>query len=353
MDMDADVGKEMGKDMEMDADVGKDIKQAVLAALTENEGAYVSGIAMEKLFSTDRGSIWKAIQSLRTDGYEITALPKRGYMLVGWGDILTAGGIKRHIKAKGAFMLDVRETVRSTNTLLSEIALQGAPEGYVIVADGQTAGKGRMGKDFFSPTGHGAYFSILLRPRQNAAASTLVTPAAAVAAARAIEKVSGFHVGIKWVNDLYLEGKKVCGILTEARSGMEAGKMDYIVVGIGINVTRPEKGFTGTLAETAGYLREKPDTAGAERCKLIAATLDGFWGYYQQIEKREYLDEYRARSIVLGKKVSVIAGGGEKTARALEIDDDCGLLVRYEDGSTETLRSGSVSVKQATAVGLR
>ena len=263
--------------------------------------------------------------------------------------------IEKHLKTTGVFNVEVRETVTSTNTLLREMAAFGAPEGYVLVANEQTAGKGRMGREFFSPASHGIYFSLLLRPqdeqtRKNLTdGAALITSAAAVATAQAIETVTGVHAGIKWVNDLYISDKKVCGILTEANFNGKQGYFDYAVLGIGINVTRQEEGFTGALKEVACSIEEKMlGTSSLEsnaRSRIVAAILDNFWSYYNNINERAFLDEYRSRSIILGRDINVQSSSGTKLARAVEIDNVCGLVVKYNDGKTETLRSGEVSVR--------
>jgi len=230
--------------------------------------------------------------------------------------------------------------------VLRESARQGAPEGAVLAAERQTAGKGRLDRVFHSPAGHGAYFSLLLRPRYKAGDAALITPAAAVAAARAIEAVTGVNVGIKWVNDLLLSGKKVCGILTEAVFGARNGSIESAILGIGINITLPEAGYPGELGNLATALIDRHDGAGLVRSRLIAATLDNFWEFYKNLTAREFLSEYRARSVILGRDIYVLTPDGKRSARALAIDDDCRLLVRYEDGGTTAVMSGEVSVRQ-------
>ena len=248
-------------------------------------------------------------------------------------------------KYKNKFLIDVRKTVTSTNMELRDLAAKGAPEGYVLIAEEQTAGKGRQGRSFHSPAGHGAYFSLLLRPGHGMEDVSQITPAAAVAAARAIEDIFGVRVGIKWVNDLFISGKKVCGILTEAVFSAESGHIESAVLGIGINITKPEEGFPKDIESVAAALTDRRFIEDEERCRLVMATLDNFWGFYENLPARAFLAEYRARSILLGQDIFVLSDGGKRAARALEIDDDCGLLVQYETGETATLRSGEVSVR--------
>ena len=321
-------------------------KPQILRLLEDNRGAYVSGGELAGELSVSRNAIWKAVEALRDEGYSISAITNRGYRLDGGGDILSADGIVAYLKTCDVFTIDVRKSVTSTNTVLRGLAGSLAGEGYVIAAGAQSAGKGRFGRAFHSPAGHGAYFSLLLRPGSRASEAALITSAAAVAAARAIEEVFGVSVGIKWVNDLLVDGKKVCGILTEAEFGMESGRIESAVLGIGINVSEPEDGFPEELENVATALCGKGRVINAgSRCRLIAAALDNFWGYYTNLSERAFLSEYRSRSILPGRDIIVVSGEGGRPARAIGVDDDCGLIVRYEDGSTATLSSGEVSIR--------
>jgi len=322
------------------------VKTRLLKVLEESRDRYVSGVALAKELSVSRNAIWKAVESLRTEGYSISAATNNGYRLEDSGDILSVAGITKHIKTGGVFLVEVRETVTSTNTILRDLAVKGMPEGFVLAAEGQTYGKGRHGRGFFSPAGNGAYFSLLLRPRTKAQDASLITSAAAVAVANAIEQVTGINAGIKWVNDLFARGRKVCGILTEATISMENGMIESAVLGIGINITEPQKGYPREIEDIAGALTSRNEGVEDERCRLIAATLDNFWEYYQYLLERRFLDEYRSRSIILGQDIFVVTSNVKRPARALEIDDDCGLVVRYDDGETTTLASGEVSIRQ-------
>ena len=332
------------------------VKPQLLKMLLDSRGVYISGVVLARELSVSRNAIWKTVESLRVDGYRISAVTNKGYRLEAGADILSEAGIIGKIRTEGVFCVDVRKTATSTNAVLREMAANGAPEGLVLATEEQTEGKGRLGRSFHSPAGHGVYFSLLLRPGNGAfrigdrgrrpGDAALITSAAGVAAARAIEEVTGVRVGIKWVNDLFHGGKKVCGILTEAEFSMESGMIESAVLGIGINVTRPGTGFPKELETVAGAISDRVEGRDGERCHIIASTLDNFWRFYINLSGREFLDEYRERSVVLGRDIFVLSGGGQRLARALEIDDDCGLLVRFENGEVTTLNSGEVSVKQ-------
>ena len=321
------------------------LKAHLLKLMVENRVAYISGGELAKELGVSRNAVWKAVQSLRAEGYDIAAITNKGYRLENSGDILSEAGMYAFVETAGAFRFDVRKTVTSTNTVLRDLAAAGAPEGYVLVAEEQTAGKGRRGRGFHSPAGNGVYFSLLLRPGARTGDSQLITSAAAVAVARAIEAVFGVKPGIKWVNDIFVEGKKVCGILTEAAFGMESGLIESAVLGIGINVTKPERGFPKEIESIAGVLTGGSKCADNERCRLIAASLDNFWAYYQNLAAHEFLEEYRERSIIIGKEIDVVTGLETQPAQAIAIDDNCALVVRYKNGETATLNSGEVSVR--------
>ena len=321
------------------------VKTRLLKLLENCRDGYISGSAMASELSVSRNTVWKAVESLRADGYEISAITNKGYRLTDRGDVMSEVSIAAHIKNEGVFHFDIRNSVTSTNTLLRELAVKGAHEGTVVVAEEQTAGKGRMGRAFHSPAGHGVYFSLLLRPGSKTNEATLITAAAAVATARAIEEVTGIRVGIKWVNDLFADGKKVCGILTEATFDMESGLMESAVLGIGVNVTTPEYGYPAGIEAVAAALMDRQTGKDGERCRLIAAMLDSFWEFYQELSARRFLDEYRARSILLGRDIYVLSQDGKQPARALEIDDECRLVVRFDNGEVSAIGSGEVSIK--------
>ena len=247
--------------------------------------------------------------------------------------------VSLHLKTQG-ITLEYYDCVDSTNRLAKERAEQGAPEGLCILSDTQTAGRGRLGRSFCSPAGTGLYMSIVLRPTLPAQKVLSVTTAAAVAVCRAIEQVSPRTAQIKWVNDVYCDGKKVCGILTEA--GFQGDQLAYAVLGIGINVSDPEGGFPAAIADIAAsvYGKERGD-----RAVLAAAVLDAFFEEYAHLSEERFVEEYRARSCLVGKGITVKAPAGDRDATALGVDDQCRLLVRYTDGGEDALSAGDVSIR--------
>lgn len=234
------------------------IQDAVLDALEKNRGEYLSGEQLASSLGVSRNAVWKAIQKLEEAGHKIRAVPKRGYTLAPESDVLTVQSVSRFLDTDMPVYLQVQTEVTSTNTLLKVQAEQGAPEGTVLIAESQTAGKGRLGRHFTSPPGTGIYFSLLLRPRCTAEKSLFITTTAAVAVCEAIEQVTGLNPQIKWVNDVYLNEKKVCGILTEASVDFENGGLNWAVLGIGINIAVPEEGFPEEIRSIAGAIFDGP-----------------------------------------------------------------------------------------------
>ena len=217
------------------------VKDRVLAALEASRGTYLSGQALAQQLQVSRNAVWKAISQLRESGYPIQAVSHRGYCLDVDSPLLSPQSIARHLTVPG-LQVEVAQTVSSTNTLLRQRAEEGAPEGLVLAAVEQTAGKGRQGHSFFSPPDTGLYLSLLLRPKLSAQDALLLTTCAAAAVALAIEACAGVEAQIKWVNDVFCRGKKVCGILTEAALDLESGGLQYAIVGMGVNLFPPGPG---------------------------------------------------------------------------------------------------------------
>ena len=320
------------------------VKDEVLKELENNKGDYISGGQLADNLGVSRNSVWKAIKALEKSGYEINAIPNKGYCLAEKNDILSSYSIKQHLK-NPHLDISVFSSVTSTNTILKEMAEQGAKEGTVIIAEEQNAGRGRTGKQFYSPKGTGIYISILLRPDIPAEESLFLTTSAAVATARAIEDVSDKRALIKWVNDIYLEDKKTCGILTEGAFNVETGKLDYAIVGIGINVCIPDGGFPDNIKDIATAIFDKQTDSINKRSILIANLLDYFMEYYKDFKSKSYVKEYIERSMIIGKTITIIEGSKTSVAKAIDIDKNCRLKVQFEDGTTKWLSSGEVSTK--------
>lgn len=242
-----------------------------------------------------------------------------------------------HIKSllHSALTPVVLDCAESTNTLLRQWAKDGNPEGTLLLTDHQTAGRGRRGRHFHSPKGTGLYMSLLLRPTFGLEQSVYLTTACAVCAAEAVETL-GVSLGIKWVNDLYKDGKKVAGILTEATE-------NGIIVGIGLNLYAPTEGFPKELSGIATHIFDT-ETADLKN-RLAAEWANRFWTEYEVLDSGHFLDRYRARSVLLGKPITVLRADGDIPAVAKAINDRCELVVETIDGKCLTLSSGEVSIR--------
>ena len=237
------------------------------------------------------------------------------------------------------------DRIDSTNTRAQELARQGAAHGTVLIADHQTGGRGRRGRSFHSPAGVGIYMSVILRP--NCAPQVLMhlTCAAAVALCDAVEAATSIRPGIKWTNDLVCGSKKIAGVLTELGFN-SSGNVDYAVIGIGINCCQQKDDFPEDIRNIAASLASVTDKS-VDRAKIAAAMLDALYRMDQNLltGKVEILERYRTDCITLGKEICVVRGDHIRHGIALDIDCDGALLVRYADGTTETINSGEVSIR--------
>lgn len=322
-------------------------REKILELFEANRERFLSGEEIARKLSVSRTSVWKAVRTLQKEGYAIRAVTNRGYCLSAGTDILSEQGIRKYLEGSAAGLdMAVLPAVPSTNRLLLEEAGRGAEEGRLLLAGEQTEGRGRTGRSFFSPGNTGVYMSLLLRPENYSAKQAVrLTTMAAVAVCEAIEKISGEDAGIKWVNDIYVRGRKVCGILTEASFSLESGMLDYAVLGIGMNVYEPEGGFPEELADVAGAVFRGHRDDGKNR--LAAEILNCFYRYYRGEDPGGYVEKYRKRSLIIGKQVTLTAGKESRSALVLGIDDDCRLLIRYPDGTEDCRSSGEVSVRMS------
>ena len=322
------------------------LKEKVLLLLKKREGEFLSGQEIALQLEVTRAGVWKAIKALQEEGYPIEAVTNRGYALQSMPDILSAVGIEQELSEDSKQLhIQVEKVLDSTNTRLKQMVTEGETRDMVLLAEEQTGGRGRFGRVFFSPQGTGLYMSFLLHPRLHYSEGELLTTAAAVAVAKALEKISGEEAQIKWVNDVWVGGRKVSGILTEASTSLESGQLEYAIIGIGINVKEPVDGFPEELKDIARSVF--PNTIKKEnlRNQLAGEIINQFMAYYKELRKKEFFKEYKERSFVIGKEISVLRAGTTRKARALEIDDHCHLKVQYEDGTIEYLSSGEISIR--------
>lgn len=322
-------------------------KEAVLQALRSCSGQYISGEELSTQLNVSRTSIWKAIKALREEGHTIEAATNNGYMLIHNNRRLTESEIRQGLSENNRNIeIYVYDSVTSTNSEAKRLALEGAADGTLVVSGQQTAGRGRLGRSFYSPK-EGIYLSVIIRPRFDVSKSVLITCAAAVAVAESMKEIAGKDARIKWVNDVYVDDRKVCGILTEGITDFESGQIEAVIIGIGVNTD--VSNFPDDLKRIAGAV--DGDYSASELAGAIASrTID----YAHTIEERTFIDSYRSMSTVIGKKITVYKGQYKVnpedeiegvTAEVKNIDNDGRLIVVYEDGTEEALSSGEITIR--------
>ena len=318
------------------------MRTKILHTLELNRGEFVSGEELAGAFGVTRAAVWKAVQSLREEGHRITAVTNKGYCLEKFSDILTAKGIKSHLQedSKVTRVICLSET-DSTNNYAKHLALNGESHGTLIAANHQTSGRGRHGHNFESPAGKGLYMSLILRPDCDAGKFQMITVADAVAVCRAVEDLypdSRGTLGIKWVNDVYMRGKKICGILTEAVTGFESGEIESVITGIGINVSHWD--FPASVGNAGSIFED--DNMMFGRDELCARVADYIMTFAENLNDPQIISEYRRRSILMGREISFMKGDKKCYGHVQWIDESGGLMILNQSGEIETLRSGEV-----------
>lgn len=322
-------------------------RRTVLKLLQEQEGQFVSGERISETLGITRAAIWKTIGALRKEGYEIESKTRLGYRLVASPDRLTADNVGARISTKTVGRsITYFDRIDSTNNYAKQAALNGGEDGLVVIANQQLGGRGRNGRSFQSPPDKGLYLTALLKPEASPMDVLPITALAAVAVCNAVERTCGVRPGIKWTNDLVLNGKKLAGILTEMGIEGESGRLQYVVIGIGTNVNHIREDFSGEVAQMATSLRMELERS-VSRTALAAALIEELDRIYAALggDLSAYLAAYRRDCVTLGKQVRILGSGAERLAEAVDIDDAFGLVVRREDGALETIRSGEVSVR--------
>lgn len=322
------------------------VRDGVIEVLANGGAGCVSGEELASQLGVSRAAVWKAVQKLQEEGFPIEGTPSKGYVLEGTHDVLTEAGVMANLRTEE--LRDGRVRVkRKTGTTMDdarELADAGAPEFSAVVAGEQTAGRGRRGRPFFSPRDSGVYFSILLRPQFPIDEAFLITGASAVAVCRAIRALTGKEAVIKWVNDVYIGDMKVCGIATEAAADLETGGLSYTIPGIGINVYEPEGGFPEEIAARAGAVMD--GVVPGMRNRFAAAVMDELHDIYCKHPFESFVGEYQSLSMMPGRDIMVVdSRGGEAPARAIRVNDDLSLRVRYADGMEADLQTGEVSIR--------
>lgn len=320
-----------------------------LLRLLRQANDYVSGEELSDRLAVSRTAIWKRIGSLKKEGFDIEASTRKGYKLIQsedpYGRISIRSRILGRILGKN---LKFYHEVDSTNNVLKKLAADNAPEGTVVISDIQLAGRGRRGRTWMSEPGLGIWMSVLLRPDLHPSQVQTLTLASAVAVMRALEPLGIEGLGIKWPNDILINKKKVCGILTELNA--EAEKIEWVVIGIGLNVNHGIGDFPSEIRDTATSLRLSVKTQESyNRSKIAANIINELENVYLEfLEKGSgwIVEEWKKRNITLGKRV-VLSGQFEaREAEALDITPDGKLVVRYDDGKTDEVLSGEITLRE-------
>lgn len=323
--------------------MGKKLKENIISILESNKGLFISGEKLANDLNVSRAAVWKVVKSLKNEGYDILSVSNKGYALSKETDILSSKIIKDNMpKYRDKFNFAIYKTVESTNIVARGMAMNGADSGTVVIAEEQTSGYGRNGKSFFSPYGTGIYMSIILNLKKEKKIfnSSFITTAAAMAVSKSIEEISNENTQIKWVNDVFINGKKVCGILTEGAFSFEDGKLDYAVIGIGINVNFPKNGFPEEINNIAVSINKMQNNKDIRNI-LIAKILERMYEYY--FNNVAFYDEYKKRSFLIGKKVSLNIDNEEHIVKVLDIDKTFALVAEFQDGKIDRIVSGSVN----------
>ena len=320
-------------------------KQIVLKLLREHTEEFLSGEAISRQAGVSRAAVWKAVEQLRQEGYGIESVPNRGYRLTRVTARLRPEELSEQFRDRriGRELLCF-DTIDSTNNELKRRAVSGSVDGTVILADQQTGGRGRRGRSFVSPAGKGLYLSAALRPQCPLSEISTLTAWTAVALCDAVEAVCGVRPGIKWPNDIVVDGKKVCGILTEM--SMEQGYIQHIVIGVGINVRKQE--FPEEIRDRAAAIDEQCGFR-ISRSQLIADIMEAFEEDYEIFLRTHDLKGLRASYAELlvnqDREVCVLDPKGEYRGIARGINDQGELLVERPDGTVEEVYAGEVSVR--------
>ncbi len=325
-------------------------KLQLLEIFQSRTSEYISGQELANALGVTRNSVWKAIKRLQEDGYKIEAKSSVGYRLIETADVLSAACIKDKLDVN--CKVHVLDKIDSTNNYAKTLDFSGIPN--IIIAEEQTKGRGRLGRSFHSPSAKGIYMTISFEPNFGLDKAMLITALSAVAVCKSFEEVVGIGPKIKWVNDIYLQGKKVSGILTEAESNFETGAISRINVGIGINCF--EQNFPDEIKDKAAYIGE--GTKEYSRNDLIAAIVNSFFDLIENFNRQKLLRDYKSRSMILGLPIRIYGtsqsalpenGGRGVKARAIDIDENGGLVVEYLEGvmsrQMETITSGEVTIR--------
>jgi birA, biotin-[acetyl-CoA-carboxylase] ligase region len=321
------------------------LKHEVLNILEQKIGTLVTGGQLANSLSVSRNAIWKSIHALIEDGVQIVSVANVGYKLLDTNDTLSEHRISS--KLSTSFVgkhLTILPSVHSTNQYLKEIDSESIENGFVVIANEQTQGRGRRSREFVSARDEGIYMSILLKINGKQRDIRLLTICVAVAVSKAIENICKLNAEIKWVNDIYCNGKKICGILTEAILSVELQELDTVIIGAGINTGN----VPFEIKKFATSIREENGMCGI-RNELIAEVLNQFEKAYLDYVENDKLDEiiehYDSKLFIKGKKVIVATTESEYIATVLGVDNTGALIVEAKNKEVQHIATGEIKLK--------
>lgn len=316
------------------------LKEDILRELESHRNIPVSGQTLADKYCVSRNAVWKAVNALKKDGYEIVSSSNKGYYIPDSCDIISEQGIRKDLKEPYK-QLDIRtfSVIDSTNNEAKRILATEDCDRVLIVADAQEKGRGRLGRSFYSPESSGIYMTLIYRTREGVPSPMLITMAAAVAVVRAIESLTNIKPGLKWVNDIFVGDKKAGGILTEAMTDLETGRVETVAVGIGLNIRKQE--FPDHLEDVAVSL----DITEVNRNRIIAEITGNLLSLYDTMNPDCFMDEYIRHSIVIGKTVRYEKNGEILTAAVKGISKDGSLVIADDNGQEDYLNSGEILLK--------
>jgi BirA family biotin operon repressor/biotin-[acetyl-CoA-carboxylase] ligase len=321
--------------------------EEILRVLRECSSGFLSGEEISRRLKVTRTAIWKRMEQLRSLGYEIKATPRAGYRLIRSPDLLIPSEVNPLLETKWiGKTIHFFETVDSTNTKAYELALRGAREGEVVLAESQKKGRGRLGRQWFSPSFSNLYLSVILRPKIPPHQASLITLMAAVATADALRKFSGLDPRIKWPNDILLNDRKVAGLLNEIHS--ETDRIHFVILGIGINLNMDASMVSKEIRSRATSLKKEmgQTISRKEFLKTLLGELETWYEVFLKEGGTTILKAWRDRAQIQGKPVNVTSFGETLKGVAIDIDSDGALILETETGERKRVVAGDVEYRK-------
>ncbi len=317
-------------------------KEKVLSILIENRGNIISGGYIGKTLGISRNGVWKIINLLKEEGYEIISTPNKGYSISKSLDILDKNTIINKLTtSKIGREIEILDSVDSTMDYMKNLDLASLKEGYTVLSNEQTKGRGRYNRVFYSPKGSSIYMSILLRPKFSMEEIHIITIIAGISVVKAVENIYKIKPNIKWINDIFYGGKKISGILTQGIMDIESGSIQNVILGIGINVFKMD--IPNELKNIIGTIEEFRDIS-CDRNDLIKEVLNVFESLYLNLDINEIYEEYKGLLLYIGEDIIIKDIGGQKKGKFICLKKDFSITVKMEDGLIKNYKSGEISI---------